>query len=74
MFIKVSGYIAPSEDRWINTDQIVDIHYNAQEKRYDIAMVSERYIQVLEPEAMDAIDKLLGRDVSVPPEPDDTYI
>ena len=73
MFIKVSGYAA-SEDRWINTVQIVDIHYNAQEKRYDIAMVSERYIQVLEPEAMEAIDKLLGRDVSVPPEPDDTYI
>lgn len=74
MFIKVSGYSAPSEDRWINTDQIVDIHYNGQEKRYDIAMVSERYIQVLEPEAMQAIDKLLGRDVSLPPESDETYI
>jgi hypothetical protein len=74
VFIKVSGYSAPSEDRWINTDQIVDIHYNGQEKRYDIAMVSERYIQVLEPEAMQAIDKLLGRDVSLPPESDETYI
>ena len=37
-------------------------------------MVSERYIQVLEPEAMTAIDKLLGRDVAVPPESDETYI
>ena len=74
MFLKVSGYSAPSEDRWINTDQVVDIHYNSQEKRYDIAMVSERYVQVLEPEAMAAIDKLLGRDVSVPPESDEIYI
>jgi hypothetical protein len=75
MFIKVSGYTDATDDKWINTDQIVEIHFNEQEKRYDIAMVSQRYIEVLEPEAMAAIDRLVGREVnSVIPATDETYI
>lgn len=72
MFIKVSGYTDATDDKWINTDQI---HFNEQEKRYDIAMASQRYIEVLEPEAMAVIDRLVGREVnSVIPATDETYI
>ena len=62
MFIKVSGYTDATDDRWINTEHIVEIHYNGQEKRYDVAMVSQRYIEVLEPQAMESIDRRVGRD------------
>jgi hypothetical protein len=37
-------------------------------------MSSERYLQVLEPEAMQAIDKLVGRGLPEPAETDETYI
>lgn len=74
MFIKVSGYSDATDDKWINTDQIVEIHYNSQENRYDVAMVSQRYIEVLEPEAMSAIDRLVGRQDPHPlVETDETY-
>ena len=62
MFIKVSGYTYATDDKWINTDQIVEIYYNSQENRYDVAMVSQRLIEVLEPEAMASIDRLVGRE------------
>ena len=75
MFIKVSGYTDATDDKWINTDQIVEIHYNSQENRYDVAMVSQRVIEVLEPEAMASIDRLVGReDPHSPVETDETYI
>ena len=75
MFIKVSGYTDATDDKWINTEQIVEIHFNEPEKRYDIAMASQRYIEVLEPEAMAAVDRLVGREVnSVIPVTDETYI
>ena len=75
MFIKVSGYTDATDEKWINTEQVVEIHFNGQETRYDIAMVSKRYIEVLESEAITAIDRLVGRDVqSVIPATDDTYI
>jgi hypothetical protein len=75
VFIKVSGYTSATDDKWINTEQIVEIHYNEQEKRYDIAMASQRYIEVLEPEAMAAIDRLVSRDIpQTAPATDETYI
>lgn len=74
MFIKVSGYTDTADDKWINPIHIVEIHYNGREQRYDIAMSSERYLQVLEPEAMQAIDKLVGRGLPEPAETDETYI
>ena len=75
MFIKVSGYTDATDDKWINTEQVVEIHFNEQERRYDIAMASQRYIEVLEPEAIAAIDRLVGREVnSVIPATDETYI
>jgi hypothetical protein len=74
VFIKVSGYTDTTDDKWINPVHIVEIHYNGREQRYDIAMSSERYLQVLEPEAMQAIDKLVGRGLHEPAETDETYI
>jgi hypothetical protein len=75
MFIKVSGYTEATDDKWINTDQIVEIHYNSQENRYDVAMVSQRLIEVLEPEAMSSIDRLVGREgPQAGMETDETYI
>jgi len=74
VFIKVSGYADDSDDKWINPSHIVEIHYNSREQRYDIAMSSERYIQVLEPQAMAAIDKLVGRGLPGSPDTDETYI
>ncbi len=74
VFTKVSGYADPTDDKWINPSHIVEIHYNGREQRYDIAMSSERYLQVLEPEAMQAIDKLVGRGLPGPTEDDETYI
>jgi hypothetical protein len=75
MFIKVSGYGEATDDQWINTDQIAEIHYNSQEKRYDLAMVNQRDIEVLEPEGMAAIDRLVGREVPrSSAETDETYI
>ena len=63
MFLQVAGYTDELDDRWINTEQVVEIHYNRQEGRYDIAMVSQRYIEVIEPQAMTAIDGLVGRNL-----------
>ncbi len=74
MFIKVSGYAGVTDDKWINPIHIVEIHYNSREQRYDIAMSSERYIQVLEPQAMEAIDKLVGRGLPGTPDTDETFI
>jgi hypothetical protein len=75
MFIKVSGYTDTTDDKWINTDQIVEIQYNPQENRYDVAMVSQRVIEVLEPEAMSSIDRLVGREDSHSRvDSDETYI
>ena len=74
VFIKVSGYTDTTDDKWINPTHIVEIHYNGREQRYDIAMSGERYLQVLEPEAMQAIDKLVGRGLTEPAETDETYI
>jgi hypothetical protein len=74
VFIKVSGYADDSDDKWINPIHIVEIHYNSREQRYDIAMSSERYIQVLERQAMEAIDKLVGRGLPGTPDTDETYI
>ena len=73
VFIKVSGYVDDTDDKWINPRHIVEIHYNSREQRYDIAMSSERYIQVLEPQAMEAIDKLVGRSLRAA-DGDETYI
>lgn len=74
VFIKVSGYTDHSDDKWINPVHIVEIHYNSREQRYDIAMSSERYVQVLEPQAIEAIDKLVGRGLPGPADTDETYI
>ena len=75
MFIKFSGYTDATDDKWINTDQIVEIHYNPQENRYDVAMVSQRVIEVLEPEAMSSIDRLVDReDPHSRVETDETYL
>lgn len=74
MFIKVSGYAGVTDDKWINPIHIVEIHYNSREQRYDIAMSSERYIQVLEPQAMEAIDRLVGRGLPGTPDTDETFI
>ncbi len=74
VFIKVSGYAGVTDDKWINPIHIVEIHYNSREQRYDIAMSSERYIQVLEPQAMEAIDRLVGRGLPGTPDTDETFI
>ena len=61
MYLQIAGYTDEFDDRWINTEQVVEIHYNRQEQRYDIAMVSQRYIEVVEPQAITAVDMLVGR-------------
>jgi hypothetical protein len=74
VFIKVSGYSDGNDDKRINPGHIVEVHFNSREQRYDIAMSSARYIEVLEPEAITAIDLIVGRDVPDLTEADETYI
>jgi hypothetical protein len=60
VWIKIAGYKPHTEDRWINSDLISDIRWNAREGRYDLTMADQQGVQVYEAGGVAQIDRLVG--------------
>ncbi len=62
MWVKIAGFKPHTEDRWVNSDLISEIRWNAREGRFDLVMADQQDVQVYEAGGIAQIDRLVDSD------------
>ncbi len=65
-WIEIGGSTPHTDDRWINSDHVLDIQWNSREQRLDLWMSDQREVQVAEAGGIEQIQGMVG---SPPHEP-----